>query len=101
MLLVSRVPLQPQEPVRAALLQPQEPVRGVLPQEQASVPEAGQGQPSPRFLQVVLAVPGQEVRAAPQEQEVRASPQELQFERVFQGRLPQEQVSRVPQGVLP
>lgn len=67
-------------------------MRVVLPQLQVPVLGVAQAQPSPLFLQVVLAVQGQEVRASPQE------PQE---ERVLQGRLQELQVSRVPQGVLP
>lgn len=72
--------------------QPQEPMRVVLPQLQVAVLGVAQAQPSPLFLQVVLAVQGQEVRASLQE------PQE---ERVLQGRLQKLQVSREPQGVLP
>lgn len=51
-----------------------------------------QEQPSLRLRQVVFAVQGQEEREAGQV---------LQVLRVFQGRLPQEQASRVLQGVLP
>ena len=67
-------------------------MRVVLPQLQEPILGVAQAQPSPLFLQVVLAVQGQEVRASLQE------PQE---ERVLQGRLQKLQVSREPQGVLP
>ena len=102
-ILVSRA--VPQQFVRTSLAEGQELIRAFVPQEQ-SVVRAVPWQPqlpvravpwqeqfSPRFLQVVLAVQGQVLRA---------SIAEAQEERVFQGRLPQlQQVSRVPQGVLP
>ena len=64
---------------------------GVVPQPLLrAVPS--QAQPAPRFFQVVFAALGQAERASPQAQEPT---------REFQGRLPQEPASRVPQGVLP